>query len=158
MNKNVLIVAGILVVVLGGGIAGTAYIAAGSKTVSIDKAQIEAPVITLSSTQPGLLRHTYVTVGQRIPAGTVVAQVGVELIKATQGGLVLSARTDLGSALTPQDAVVTMIDPSLLRVVGQVQEDKGLADINVGDVATFTVDAFGSKKFDGVVDEVSPSS
>jgi PAS domain-containing protein len=45
-----------------------------------------------------------------------------------------------------------------LRVVAQVEEDKGLANIKVGQRVAFTVDVFGSKKFEGVVDEVSPTS
>ena len=55
-------------------------------------------------------------------------------------------------------AVVTMIDPSELRVVGQVEEDKGLKDISVGQQAVFTVDAFGSKKYIGTVEQISPTS
>ena len=51
-----------------------------------------------------------------------------------------------------------MIDPTQLRVVGQIDEDKGLTDIKVGDVAKFTVDAFGSKEYDGVVDEIGQTS
>ena len=51
-----------------------------------------------------------------------------------------------------------MIDPTQLRVVGQVQENEGLSKIQVGDPVTFTVDAFGSQTFSGVVDEVSPTS
>ncbi len=42
--------------------------------------------------------------------------------------------------------------------MGKVQEDKGLTDIQVGQRAEFTVDAFGGKTFEGVVDEVAPTS
>jgi hypothetical protein len=42
-------------------------------------------------------------------------------------------------------------------VVGQVQEDKGLSQIKVGQSAIFTVDAFGSKQYSGIVDEISPT-
>jgi hypothetical protein len=51
-----------------------------------------------------------------------------------------------------------MIDPSQLRIVGTIDENKGLNKIRVGQLASFTVDAFGSKTYNGVVDEVSPSS
>ncbi len=60
--------------------------------------------------------------------------------------------------MTPTDAVVTTIDPTQLQVVGQLEEDKGLASVQVGDTASFTVDAFGSKQFTGVVSEVSPTA
>jgi multidrug resistance efflux pump len=39
-----------------------------------------------------------------------------------------------------------------------VQEDKGLSQIKVGQSAIFTVDAFGSKEYSGIVDEISPTS
>jgi multidrug resistance efflux pump len=51
-----------------------------------------------------------------------------------------------------------MIDPTTLRIVGQIDENKGLDKIAVGQYATFTVDAFGSQKFSGVVDEISPEA
>jgi hypothetical protein len=42
-------------------------------------------------------------------------------------------------------------------VVGQLEEDKGLNDVAVGDSAKFTVDAFPGQTFYGVVSEVSPT-
>ena len=51
-----------------------------------------------------------------------------------------------------------MIQPVDLRVAGTIDEDKGLDLIKVGQVASFTVDAFSGKKYTGVVDEISPNS
>ncbi len=51
-----------------------------------------------------------------------------------------------------------MIDPNQLRVVGKIDENKGLSSIKIGDPATFTVDAFGGTEFTGIVDEISPTS
>ncbi len=158
MDRRALALAAFLVVVVGGGIAAFAYIGVSGKSVYIDKATISAPEAQLAPTVSGNLMHTYVAVGDVIAPNTVVAQVGVELIKSTAGGLVIDARTDIGTLIDPGTPVVTTIDPAALRVVGQVQEDKGLTDIKVGDTATFTVDAFGSQKFQGIVDEISPTS
>lgn len=149
--------AGILVI-LGGGIVGLTYLAVSSKTIAIDKAQIEAPMVTLTATVPGILRAVYVKEGDIIPPNTVVAQVGVELIKSTSGGLVVTTNDNIGKQVTPQDVIVSVIDPAQLRVVGQVDENKGLANIHVGQPVSFTVDAFGGKEFTGVVDEISPTS
>jgi multidrug resistance efflux pump len=148
-----------IVVVLGGLSAGIAYWAVSSGQVYIDKATIEAPTVVLSPTAPGTLNQVYVKVGDTVPANTVVAEVGTELLKSgSTGGVVVSADNDIGTQVAAGTAIVTIIDPSQLRVVGQVDENKGLADIAVGDRATFTVDAFGSKTFDGVVDEVSATA
>ena len=45
-----------------------------------------------------------------------------------------------------------------MKVVGEIDETKGLKSIVVGQRATFTVDAFSGKKYEGVVDEISPTS
>jgi multidrug resistance efflux pump len=158
ISPKVLALAAFIVVVIGGGIGAIAYLAASSHTVYIDKAQIEAPIVDLSPTSPGTLNDVYVQVGQTLPQDTVVASVGTELIKSTSGGLVISVNNNIGQTVGPTDVVVATLDPTQLRVVGQVVEDKGLVDIKVGQTAEFTVDAFGSQKFYGVVDEVSPTS
>ena len=147
-----------LVLVVGGAIAGVAFLLVDQQRVYIDKAQIAAPQIVLSATSNDTLKQVFVSVGDTIAPNTVVAQVGTELVKSTSGGIVIMTDKDIGSIVGPTTAVVTIVDPSALRVNGQVQEDKGLASINVGDRAVFTVDAFGSKKFEGVVSEVSPTS
>ena len=51
-----------------------------------------------------------------------------------------------------------MIDPSQLRLVARVDENAGLSDIKPGDKVVFTLDAYGSKKFDGTVDQIIPTS
>ncbi len=158
LNRTALSLAAFILVVIGGLVAGGAYIAVSGKTVAIDKAAVEAPQATLAPSAAGVLQHVYVKTGDIIAPNTVVAQVGVELIKSTQGGLVISVRTDTGTIINAGETVATLIDPSQLRVVGQVQEDKGLTDVHVGAAAYFTVDAFGSKRFSGIVDEVSPTS
>ena len=157
-SPKVLALAAFIVVVIGGGIGAVAYLAASSHTVYIDKSQIEAPIVDLSPTSAGTLNDVYVQVGQTLPPNTVVASVGTELIKSTSGGLVISVNNNIGKVVGPIDTVVSTIDPTQLRVVGQVQEDKGFVDIKVGQPAEFTVDAFGSQKFYGVVDEVAPTS
>lgn len=157
-TRRALILSGIILVLLGGGSMGIAYVAASGKTVYTDQAAIEAPVIALSSTNGGPLRALNVSAGQVIPANTVVAQVGVELIKTTQGGLVIATHGDVGDQVAPGQSVIEMIDPQSLRVVGRVDENKGLSAIHVGDPVSFTVDAFGSKEYAGVVDEIAPTS
>ena len=157
-DRRVLAVAAFLIVVVGGGIGILAYLGVSSKTVYIENSSIQAPEVVLAPTVAGELRHTYVNVGDVIAPNTVVAQVGGELIKSTSGGLVVAARTDEGANIDAGVAVVTTIDPTQLRVVGSVQEDKGLTDIKVGAPASFTIDAFGSRKFTGTVEEISPTA
>ncbi|MDB5265657.1 MAG: hemolysin [Parcubacteria group bacterium] len=157
-SRAPLMIAAAIVLIVGGAIGALAYLGVSSQRVSIDTSQIQAPEIQLAPTTPGVLKQMYVQAGDTIPANTVVAQVGTELIKSTSAGLVISTSDQVGAIVSAASPVATMIDPTALRVVGQIDENKGLSRVAVGDRAEFTVDAFGSQKFEGVVDEVSPTS
>ena len=142
----------------GGGVAAAAYLSVSNQRVYIENSNIQAPSIPLAPVAGGILQNVYVSVGDSIPANTVVAEVGTQLIKSTIAGLVITSNTNIGSLISPGTPVVTIVDPTQLRVDGQLQEDKGLADVSVGERAIFTVDAFPGKTYSGVVSEVSPTS
>jgi multidrug resistance efflux pump len=144
-----------LVLIICGGLL---YWKMSSSEVGIDTSLITAPLINLSPTTGGQLEQTYVNEGDTVAANTPVAKVGDEIIKTKIAGEIVTVQTDIGMNISPGQAVVTMIDPSQLRVVGTIDENKGLDRIHVGQLASFTVDAFGSKTYGGVVDEVSPTS
>lgn len=153
-----LLVAAGLVLIVGGAIVGLAYWGVAKHRVSTDKATIQAPTVVLSPSSAGTLNAVYVNAGDVIAPGTVVAEVGTELLKSTSGGLVVDADKNIGANVAAGTAIVTTVDPGALRVVGQIDEDKGLSKIKVGDSATFTVDAYGGETFTGIVDEISPTS
>ena len=155
-DVRVLIVAIIVVAVaLAGGIY---FVINMQNQIKIDDSQIMADSIDLAPTSGGALEAVYVNEGDQIPADTVVARVGNELVKSKIAGTVIMVREDIGKLVSPGETVVSMINPADLRVVGSLEEDKGLQNVSVGQRATFTVDAFGGRVFDGIVDEVSPTS
>ena len=152
-------VLGALVVI--GVVGGGAYFYVSGKTVYIDQSVIQAPLINLSPANSGPLQAVFVKVGDTVTANEPVARVGDQLVEAQTTGEIVSVDQNIGeleNPLTGQANVATMIDPTQLRVVGHLDENKGLASVQVGDTATFTVDAFGGKQYEGVVDEVSPTS
>jgi multidrug resistance efflux pump len=126
--------------------------------VEIDNSSIESPIINLASSTPGILDDVYVNEGDVITANTPVAKVGSEIVTSKVDGIVVAVYKQQGQFFGAGTTVVSMINPKEEKVVGKVDEDKGLADIKVGQPATFTVDAFGSRQFNGVVSEVSPMS
>jgi len=159
-RKKLIIWITVVIVVLGGA-GGVLYFYVSSKTVYIDQSDIEAPLINLSPVNSGVLEADFVKVGDMVVTDQPVAQVGTEIVKAKTNGQIVTIDQNIGeyeNALTGAAIVATMVDPTQLRVVGHLDENKGLADVAVGDPADFTVDAFGSEKFHGVVDEVSPTS
>lgn len=129
-----------------------------SSYVSIDKSQVIAPTISIGPEAEGILAEVYVKAGDTVTVDEPVARVGSEILSAKVAGTVVTVQNTPGQVVMPGTAVVSMIDPTQLRVVGTLQEDKGLSDIKLGQPVTFTVDAFGSQSFTGIVDEISPTS
>jgi multidrug resistance efflux pump len=137
------------------------YLYVSSKYVYIDQSVIEAPIINLSSANSDVLQEVFVKAGDTVTVNEPIARVGDQIVRAKVDGLIVSVNENIGqfeNALSGQATVATMIDPTQLRVVGLIDEDKGLADIKVGDVVRFTVDTFGSKNYYGVVDETGQTS
>jgi len=126
--------------------------------ISIDTAEIYAPTISLAPTTPGILEKVYVSEGDIVGKHKVVASIGGNPLKTATGGIITSVVNTPGAIVSGASPVVEMINPDDLRVIGHIDEDKGLTDIEVGQSVTFTVDAFGSKKYYGTVDEISPSA
>ena len=127
-------------------------------TVSIENSSISAPIINLSPTTSGTLKASYVQAGDIVAANTPLALIGTEVITSQVAGTIISIDNDLGTTYAPGQTVASMIQPSELRVVGQIDENKGLSKLSVGQPATFTVDAFGSKKYYGVIDSIAATS
>ena len=146
----------LILVALGGAIA--AYLIYADRSIYIEKSDIESPEIDLSAATAGVLNDMLVKAGDTVTADEAVARVGDSLIKAKITGLITKADAVVGQSYAAGQTVVAMIDPAQLRVVGHLDENKGLDRVQVGEYATFTVDAFGSKKYSGIVDEVSPEA
>lgn len=134
------------------------YLVVQGGRVYTENAQIQAPIISLSPTQSGVLEQVYVKEGDIVTEGMTVAKVAGVPIKAKAYGVIVGITNTPGAIVTPQTSVVQMIDPTELRVVGRVEEDKGLSKIKPGQKVVFTVDAFGSKNYNGVVESIAETS
>jgi len=126
--------------------------------VYISNSLIQAPLITISPTQSGNVQEIDVKEGQTVDAGDTLAIVGSEIIRADTDGLVISASDLTGSMVGPQTQLIQMIRPVNIRVAGTIDENKGLNQLKIGQVVSFTVDALPGKTFWGYVDEISPSA
>lgn len=156
-HKQLITIGGGALLIIAVGVIA-AYFILTSGRVSIDTASIQAPLIGLTSTIPGTLDAVYVKTGDVVAANTLVASVGTQVITSKVAGLVVSVNNTVGAQVNAGVDVVTMVDPSQLRVVGRIDENKGFSQIKIGDPVTFTVDAFGGETFTGIIDEVAPTS
>ncbi|MCL4367293.1 efflux RND transporter periplasmic adaptor subunit [Patescibacteria group bacterium] len=139
-------------------IIGVIFYEETANRVKIDNSLIEAPITTISPTNPGVLSKLYVHLGQTVQQGDPIAEVGDQTIRASADGMIIQADNLVGSIISAQNSPIEMIKDSDLRVVGTIDENKGLKDIKPGQAVSFTVDAFPSKSYWGYVDEVSPTA
>lgn len=157
-RRTKILIATLATLLIVGTAAGLIYLKITSGRIYIEKAEISAPRIDLAAQNSGILQETLVKESDTVPSNAAVALVDNELIKTKVGGTVVAVNNNVGKIFNKGEAIVSMINPQELRVVGSIEEDKGLKDIRVGQRAVFTVDAFGSKQYYGTVDEISPTS
>lgn len=156
MDKKIAIGGLILVVAIA--IGGYAYWKTNASRTYIEKGEVSAPQIDLSSQNGGILETLWVKEGDAISRNQPVAQVGDEIVRSREDGLVVRVQNEIGRNFNRAEAIVGIIKPADMRVLGTIEENKGLSDIQVGQRVIFTADAFGSKEYQGFVDEISPSS
>ena len=127
-------------------------------TVSVENSDLEAPIINLTPVTPGILNALYVKEGDVVEPNAQIALVGSQIISTKVGGIVASAPNVLGSYFSPGQSVVSIVNTSEMKVVGRIDETKGLNSLKSGQRATFTVDAFPGKTYVGVLDSISQIS
>ncbi len=126
--------------------------------IFIDNSIIQTPVITVSPSAAGKVLEMDVKEGQTVTPGDPLAVVGSQTLRADTDGLVISAPDLTGSTVNQTTALIQMIRPVNMRVAGTIDENKGLNQIKIGQVVSFTVDALPGQTFWGYIDEVSPAA
>lgn len=126
--------------------------------VFIDDSLVNAPIVTVTPNIAGTLTQLSVYEGEYVKKGDSLAIVGGQTIYANSDGLVVMADNQIGSSVSQQTPVVELVNPQDMRIAGTIDENKGLSDIHVGQVVSFTVDALPGQTFWGYVDEISPSA
>jgi multidrug resistance efflux pump len=158
LESNPLLVEAIVAFVIIALVGGLLYYQQLDSRISIEKSEISAPIISLAPQTTGILEGTRVKEGDSVGKGKVVAVVGNQTLRTQMQGLIVWVQDTPGQIVTSQTPVVKMVDPREFRVIGHIDEDKGLSAIKPGQKAVFTVDAFGSKEYQGVVEMVVPSA
>jgi multidrug resistance efflux pump len=145
-------------IIIFGALAGFLFWQVSKNTVLIENSNLDAPIINLAPSSGGTLNALYVKEGDVVEANSQIALVGSQIISTQTGGIVASAPVVLGSYFSPGQTVASIVNISEMKVVGQIEETKGLDRIKIGQRATFSVDAFPGKTYEGVVDEISAVS
>ena len=161
IRGNPLILGGLVLFIILAATGGLLYWNDLQSKVYVENSQITAPVISINPASPGIITDLYVSVGDQVRKDEILAKVGDQVLVAKTSGVITGVENTPGQLVNPSldpKPVISMIDPSELRVTGRVKEDKGLKDIAPGQRVDFTVDAFPSNQYQGVVDKIAPSS
>ncbi len=149
--RRVFILVALIIIILAGGL----YYLKKEGRVNIDDSLIQAPIINITSQNPGNLNEVDVVENQTVKNGDLLAVVGTQPLRSQTDGIIIQTNKQIGSVITSATTVVQMINPDDFRIVGTLDENKGLKDVKVGQVAQFSVDAFPGQTFWGYVDGVS---
>jgi multidrug resistance efflux pump len=147
-----------LVAFLVAGAVALFYLSLSGSRIYIEKSALVAEATDLSSQSGGTMQKLFVKSGDNVESNEPVAQIGNDIVKTKNKGVIISIKNDIGKNFATGEVVASMIKTEDLRVVARAEEDKGLSQIRIGQKAVFTVDAFGSKQYSGVVDEISPTA
>ncbi len=134
------------------------FILVGVSRIFIDDSLVDAASITVSPSISGKLTEMDVYEGEKVSKGDSLAIVGGQTLYADSNGLATFTNKQIGSLVNSQTPIVQLIRSEDMRIAGTIDENKGLSDIVVGQVAAFTIDALPNQTFWGYVDEISPTA
>jgi multidrug resistance efflux pump len=169
----------LVVVVALGAFFGYRYYYNSTHYVWTDNAQVAGSIIPVGAQNAGEVTDVLADVGQSVQQGQVVARVAVPQtlgstasgapqvgysttqnqvvdVTAPVSGIVAARNVDPGSTVTPGQSIVSIIDPSQLYVVANVNETD-VDKIKVGDAVDVTVDSLGVT-LPGRVEAITPAS
>ena len=129
-----------------------------SSYVTIDNSTVSAPIISISTESSGTLDEVYVKSGDIVTIGQPLARVGSEILKSKINGEIIYTSDTPGQVFNSSQAIIKMIDPKELRVIGTIKENEGLSKVKVGNPVSFTLDAFDGETYTGIVEEISSTS
>jgi multidrug resistance efflux pump len=153
INKGLLVIVAIVIVLAGLGIAGY-FIYEGNFYYQTDNAKVDAMVYQLSASASGKLEKLYVSQGEDVKAGQILAQVeNGSLIRSPIDGTVININLQEGDYVTPANILLVVANTSDIYITANVEETN-ILKIHPGQSTTVSLDAYG-QNFEGFVDVVN---
>ena len=152
ISRPILVIAAIVIVLGGFGFAGYS-IYDGNFYYQTDNAKVDAQIYQATATASGRLEHVYVSQGEAVKVGQVLAQVeNSSPIISPMDGTVIDTKLQAGDYVTPLDVVLVIANTSDIYITANVEETS-ILKIHPGQSVTVSLDAYG-QDFDGYVDIV----
>ncbi len=153
ISKPVIILAVILVVLVGIGVAGY-FLYQGYYYYQTDNAKVDTAVCQLTANARGMVQGLHVFEGDEVKAGQVLAWVqNGPFIRSPIDGTVIDVKMNIGDYANATDVIVVVANTSDIYITANVEETE-ILKIHTGQRATVSLDAYG-KSFTGYVQEVN---
>ena len=149
-----MIIAAVIVILLAGlGIAGY-FIYEGSFYYQTDNAKVDTAIYQLTANASGQLIRMYVSQGDQVTAGQVLAQVEKgPYVRSPVDGTVTDVKMQQGNYVIAQDVILVVAKTSDMYITANVEETN-ILKIQKGQSVSVSLDAYG-KSFDGYVENVN---
>lgn len=152
ISKPMLILAAILVLLAGLGVAGY-FVYEGSFYYQTDNAKVDAMIYQITAKVSGKLEKVYVSKNDEVQAGQMLVRVeNGSLIRSPIDGTVIDIKLQEGDYVTPSDIIVVVAKTSDIYITANVEETN-ILKIHTGQNVTVSLDAYG-KSFSGYVEDV----
>ncbi|HEX2993201.1 MAG TPA: efflux RND transporter periplasmic adaptor subunit [Anaerolineales bacterium] len=152
ISKQMIIVTAIVVLLAGLGIAGY-FIYEGNFYYRTDNAKVDTIIYQLTAQASGKLDRMYVTQGEAVTAGQVLAHVkSGSFVRSPIDGTVIDVKMEMGDYVTPADVIVVVAKTSDIYITANVEETD-ILQIHKGQRVTVSLDAYG-RNFAGYVENV----
>lgn len=153
IKKNALMAAAAVVIIVAVCVAFGWYLTS-SKYLKTDNAKVAADVYPISSKTEGKLLRFDAYVGKYVESGDIIGRAeGGPYIKAPSDGEFIEVDARRGDYVLTTDVLGYIADIDNMYIGANVEETD-IVKIKVGQPVRVTLDAYGSRKFDGVVSDV----
>jgi multidrug resistance efflux pump len=153
INKTTIIIAAIVVLLAGLGIAGY-FIYDGTFYYQTDNAKVDTKIYQLTAKASGKLENMNVNQGDAVKAGQVLARVANSpYIISPIDGTVTDVKMQSGDYAIASDVVVVVAETSDMFITANVEETN-ILKIHEGQSVSVSLDAYG-RSFDGHVENVN---
>ncbi len=153
ISKTMVIVAAIVILLAGLGIAGY-FIYEGTYYYQTDNAKVDTAIYQLTANANGKLINMYVSQGEEVKAGQVLARVeNGPFIVSPIDGTVIDVKMQEGDYAIASDVVMVVAKTSDMYITANVEETN-ILKIHEGQSVSVSLDAYG-RSFDGYVEDVN---
>ena len=156
ISKTMVITTAIMILLAGLGIAGY-FVYEGSFYYQTDNAKVDTVIYQLTANASGQLVRMYVSQGEEVKAGQVLAQVEKgPYVRSPVDGTVIDVKMQKGNYVNASDVILVVAKTSDMYITANVEETN-ILKIQMGQSVTVSLDAYG-RSFDGYVEDVNTAT